>query len=88
MRRTFDGGAPFVLDQLGNQVHGTIKFPNGNTGVLAGWANADDFEFDWYDGRIKGQARLKRNAAGSWEGGVWHERFESGKAPTHGITLK
>jgi len=88
LRRSFSAGATFTFDQLGSQVRGTVKFPNGNVGVVSGWVSATDFEFDWYDGRIKGQARLKRAADGGWEGGVWHEKHESGKPPTHGITLK
>jgi hypothetical protein len=88
LRRSFEAGATFTFDQLGSTVKGTVKFPNGNTGVIFGHAGNDFFHFDWFDGVIKGQARLDRQKDGSWHGGVWHERYEFGTPPTHDLTLK
>lgn len=88
LRRTFSAGATFTFDQLGSAVEGTVKFPNGNTGVMFGRQAQDSFDFDWYDGLIKGVARLTRQADGSWHGGVWHESYRHGTPPKHDLTLK
>ncbi len=88
LRRTFSAGAVFTFDQLGSAVEGTVKFPNGNTGVMFGRQAQDSFDFDWYDGLIKGAARLTRQADGSWYGGVWHESYRHGTPPKHDLTLK
>jgi hypothetical protein len=80
LRRTFGGGI-FTFDQLEHAVLGTIQLPDGVTGLVFGSQHGDAFEFDWYDGHIKGQARLTRQPDGSWKGGTWREQYSSSRPP-------